>query len=136
MSMYNLVFGDTSERGTALLAVLGFTSFDQVGRYRDAWLENHPEGGLLIAVYTRNGGGNRTECWESINSAECTCPACVANIALPQHPHWVRGADDTFDSTYRTEYFRVPAEFVDVLAPHAGEHVDTSARWQAAIDAL
>lgn len=146
MSMYGLVFDGAGahERGGLLLGVLGFTKFSDVGRFRDAWLEKDDAGQPMIAVYTRNGGGNREECWnhdnepmsETVDSAACECPACKANHFLPAHELWARGVDDEFDSTYRTEYFRVPEKFLADLTPLAGEHVDTSGRWLAAIDAI
>ena len=52
--MYNAIFGENPRAG-ALLACIGLTKAD-VGRYRDVWLTDKH-----IAVYTRNGGGNR-EC--------------------------------------------------------------------------
>lgn len=60
MSMYELVFDD-GEKGLPLLAVLGFKKASDVGRYRSAWLEKDDKGIVRIAVYTRNGGGNRNE---------------------------------------------------------------------------
>lgn len=53
MSMYSLVFG-SNPRGPLVLATLGLTPSD-VGRYRDAFVAKGE-----IAVYTRNGGGNRS----------------------------------------------------------------------------
>jgi hypothetical protein len=55
MSMYNALHG-INPMADQLLACLGLTRAD-VGRFRDAYVS---EG--TIAVYTRNGGGNR-ECW-------------------------------------------------------------------------
>lgn len=147
MSMYGLVFGQDGgpqKRGRAILAILGFESFDSVGRYRDAWVEQGESGEPVIAIYTRNGGGNREECWRleddprpaTADSAGCDCPACMANHELPAHEYWIRGEDDDFDSTYRTEYFRVPPEFVEALRTVAQEPVDTDQRWLAAIDAI
>jgi hypothetical protein len=136
--MYNMVFGSEgpAKRGQVLLAMLGFTSFTNVGRYRDAWVETS-EDGPIIAIYTRNGGGNRESCWQPDgafqNSVECDCPACVANYRMPAHPGWAMGRDDEFDSTYRTEYFQAPAEYLDLLEPVAGDPVDTSQRWHEAI---
>lgn len=60
MSLYNLLSGRGAS-GNALVAVLGI---EDVGRYRDAWIERGDDGKLRIAVYTRNGGGNR-ECWHA-----------------------------------------------------------------------
>ena len=61
MSMYAMVLGDSNlpNRSGFLLGILGNPD---VGRFRDAWLEKDAQGVPQIAVYTRNGGGNR-ECW-------------------------------------------------------------------------
>jgi hypothetical protein len=139
--MYNMVFGSEgpAKRGRILLAMLGFQSFTDVGRYRDAWVETS-EDGPLIAIYTRNGGGNRESCREPDgvfhDSVGCSCPACVANHVMPAHPGWVTGRDDEFDCTYRTEYFSAPAEYLELLASVASDPVDTSERWHAAIASL
>lgn len=53
MSLYNIVFGE-NPLGEALLATLGLKP-ETVGRYRDCFVS-----GGEIAVYTRNGGGNRS----------------------------------------------------------------------------
>jgi len=59
MSMYNIIFGTHAE-ADVLLAIIGRTRED-FGRFRDAYVAE--EGGEpVIAVYTRNGGGNR-DCW-------------------------------------------------------------------------
>jgi hypothetical protein len=55
MSFYNMLHG-INPMADQLLACLGLTRGD-VGRFRDAYVS---EG--KIAIYTRNGGGNR-ECW-------------------------------------------------------------------------
>jgi len=55
VSLYNMLFGQ-NPIGDVLLATLGLKQ-DDVGRYRDCFVaDGH------IAVYTRNGGGNR-RCW-------------------------------------------------------------------------
>lgn len=122
MTMYNLIFGE-SANADQLLTVLGL-SRDDFYRYRDCYLTENGE----ITVYTRGGGNNR----------ECLCserflgefytknfpehqrceeveghlhyPGCVA-ICHGQnrnHPCYVCDADDDFDETYATFYFRVP----------------------------
>lgn len=57
MSLYNLLFG-TNPQADVLLAALGLSRGD-VGRFRDTFIDGQRQ---LIAVYTRNGGGNR-DCW-------------------------------------------------------------------------
>lgn len=195
MSMYGLVFGDADrpDRAGFLLAVLGSP---EVGRLRDVWLEKTSDDRIEIAVYTRNGGGNR-DCWHNEDpswgepgckhetfhrektvwlndgegepklewrvgrkwprrteyltgefeeedsykclapgSIECGCVGCIAQYRLPTHPLYIRDQDDDFDSTYATFYFKVPDEFLEMLTPLAGDHIDTSKRWADAIDAI
>jgi hypothetical protein len=50
-------------------------------------------------------------------------------------PH-LRDADDSFDATYATFYFRAPDEFREALAEAAVEPVNMSERWQAAIERI
>lgn len=139
MSMYHLVFGGEAakERGEILLAILGFDNFGAVGRYRDAWVERGADGEPIIAIYTRNGAGNR-ECWREDEPGSCdgTCTGCIAEEVLPRHPHYLRDQDDEFDGTYATFYFSVPEQWVEPLAEVAGDPVDTSKRWQDAIAAI
>ena len=120
--MYNLVAADGHQyaRGSILLAALGNPD---PGRFRDAWVEKNEDGEPVIAIYTRNGGGNR-ESYEDV----------IAD--LQDHPLYLRDADDDFDSTYATFYFRAPDELRDQLRQVAVEPVDMSERWQAAIAAL
>jgi hypothetical protein len=71
MSLYNMVFGQ-NPIADLLLGILGLTRED-VGRFRDAFVS---EG--QIAIYTRNGGGNR-ECWHgdvSLNDGYLGNPSC------------------------------------------------------------
>jgi len=135
MSMYDLVAGDghQHDRGSILLQILGNPN---PGRYRDAWVERGEDGEPVIAIYTRNGGGNR-ECWCSSDDHEKYGP-CTALVGeqFAQHPLHLRNTDDEFDSTYATYYFRAPAEFRDQLAEVAQAPVDTGARWHDLINAL
>lgn len=55
MSMYNAIFG-TNPFADLLLSAVGLDR-SAVGRFRDCYIEDG-----MIAVYTRNGGGNR-DCW-------------------------------------------------------------------------
>jgi hypothetical protein len=138
MSMYGLVFNgqQAQERGRALLAALGFTAFTDVGRYRDSWVERGDDGEPVVAVYTRNGGGNRG-CYAEFDMAcDGHCTGCVATKVLPAHPLYLRDRDDDFDSTYATFYFRAPAEWRDQLEEIAQEPVNMSERWQQAIEAV
>lgn len=135
MSLYDLAVADgrQHERGAVLLAILGDPV---VARFRDAWVEKSPDG-PVIAVYTRQGGGNR-ECYcDGGELGEAHVPdQCYAacNEALQAHPLYLSDADDSFDRTYATFRFKAPEEFREALAEVAVEPVDMSARWQEAID--
>lgn len=135
MSMYDLVAGDgrQRDRGALLLACLGDPD---PGRFRDAWIEKGDDGEPVIAIYTRNGGGNR-ECYcadgDHAESGPCTA---LVGQRLAEHPLHIRNADDDFDSTYATYYFRAPAEYREQLAGIAQEPVDMDARWKTLIDAI
>lgn len=122
MSMYDLVAADghQNRRGAFLIAALGNPD---VGRFRDAWVEKGDDGEPVIAIYTRNGGGNREDYEDVIDG-------------LQGHPLYLRDADDDFDSTYATFYFRTPDELVEAFRESAGEPVNMSDRWQQAIAAL
>ena len=128
MSLYNLMFGE-SPNADALLALIGLTPGD-VGRYRDCYLTKDGR----IAVYTRNGGGNR-ECWGS-DEDPCNCPGCVIEERLPKHPLYLSDEDDEFDCTYATIYFRLPESADrDALAAIQPEIARNDA-WLSAIAAL
>ena len=147
MALYDLAVGDGNqrERGAILLTLLGNPD---VARYRAAWVEKS-EAGPVIAIYTRQGGGNR-ECYCADYGREHPDPSCYAacNEALAKHPLYLRDQDDGFDATYATFYFRAPAELpasvpadlrevmaaaLEALPGIAVEPVDTDQRWQDAI---
>ena len=134
MSLYDLAVADghQNERGAVLLGMLGSPV---VARYRDAWIEKSGDG-PVIAVYTRQGGGNRTCYCDGGDPGRAHVPEqCYAacNEALQAHPLYLRDADDSFDGTYATFYFKAPGEWREVLAEAAVEPVDMGARWQEAI---
>jgi hypothetical protein len=136
MSLYEIAVADghQHERGAVLLAVL---DSPVVARFRDAWVEKGDDG-PVIAIYTRQGGGKR-QCYCGSEPGRAHVPEqCYAacNEALAAHPLYLRDADDEFDGTYATFYFRVPEEVRGVLAEAAVEPVDMSARWKAAIDRI
>ena len=114
------------------------------------------DAGPVIAIYTRQGGGNRECCCRDSPEefaarhfpARCSA-AC--NEALAAHPLYLRDADDKFDTAYATFYFRAPselpaavpadlrallAEALAALPEAAGEPVNMDERWQAAIDRI
>lgn len=125
MGLYNAVFGE-NDFGRALVAVLDEAQPIDVGRYRDAWVEDHDDQ-LLIRIHTRNGGGNREEYRSQIES-------------MQQHPWYVRDCDDSFDSTYADFYFRIPdeidAKLREGIIGLAQQPVDIGERWRTAINIL
>lgn len=117
MSMYGLVFGQ-NPASEVILATLGIKKED-TGRFRDCFIANGE-----IAIYTRNGGGNRGEYQGVIDE-------------LAKHPCYLRDEDDDFDCTYATIYFKFPDEYAEELKKlDSGEKFDPSARWLAAIEAI
>lgn len=135
--LYNLVLGDGGEhiRGAAVCDVLGLTTA-AVGRFRDAWVEQR-DGMPVIAIYTRNGGGNREHYADDVDAGpDCTCTGCIITYRLPAHPLYLNDRDDGFDPTYATVYFNVPEAFRAELSEVMIDPVDTDARWRAAIDAI
>lgn len=136
MSLYELAVADGNqrERGAVLLGMLGGPV---VARFRDAWVEKSDDG-PVIAIYTRQGGGNR-ECFCGSEPGRQHVPGqCYAacNEALAAHPLYLRDADDDFDRTYATFYFRAPEEWREVLEGAAVDPVNMSERWQAVIDKI
>lgn len=123
--MYNAIFGD-GERGYPLLGALGFSKLEDVGRYRDAWIEKDGQGGYRIAVYTRNGGNNREDYMPDFSG----------------NPYFLFDQDDEFDNTYATIYFSVPPELLKMVeaaiaqGAEIPEPVDMDQEWQTAIKAL
>jgi hypothetical protein len=129
--MYGLIFGQ-NPASDFLLGILNLTKED-VGRFRDCFVT---EDGSQIAVYTRNGGGNR-EHWSDDKEAgeSCHCPGCTIEYHLPKHPLYVRDEDDDFDRTYATVYFRVPDE-AKALVKDLAEKRDPNALWLKTLDDL
>lgn len=133
MSMYGMIFGRNKD-SDVILATLGLTKAD-VGRFRDCFVADGK-----IAVYTRNGGGNR-ECFEQdepgYDAATCHCTGCIITKWLPVHPNYLDDQDDDFDSTYATVYFSFPGEYADALrALDSGVAWDPDARWQTLLAGL
>lgn len=139
MALYDIAVGDghQHERGATLLQLLGWPA---VARFRDAWVEKG-ESGPVIAIYTRQGGGNRECCCRDMPEvfAEQHVPSrcsAASNEELARHPLYVTDRDDEFDATYTTFYFRAPDEVRGMLAGVAGEPVNMDERWKAAIDRI
>ena len=152
MSLYNMVFGNSAQ-APLVLALLDKPG-GYFGRFRDAWIEQCEDGSLRLAVYTRNGGGNR-EHYDDDRKAgpDCDCTGCIATFQLPRDPLYITDRDDDFDATYATFYFRVPDGAEDKLRALAKEQgielpedwtlvsiaqvpPDMRERWEAAIEAI
>jgi hypothetical protein len=113
MSMYNALFGVNPLSGV-LLGMLGLKPSD-VGRFRDTYVTEQ-DGQPVIAVYTRNGGGNRDHYDdESESGPECSCTGCTMTYRIPAMAGYLRDEDDDFDCTYNTAYFAAPDEWRDLL---------------------
>jgi hypothetical protein len=87
-----MLFGKNPQTAL-LLAVIGLREND-VERFRDVSVA---DGGRRIEVYTRTGGGNRDSYPQEIMRAR---------------PEWIDSEDDDYDSTYCTDTFNVPEEWV------------------------
>lgn len=128
---YNMIFPGGFERGAILLGpLMGARSFQQFGRYRDCWIEHDGDGGVVLHVYTRVGGGNRKDYAAEIEW-------------MRSRPNFITDADDTFDSTYASFWFRIDVsdqdfgpQLMDKLREIAVEPVDTAIKWQKAIEAI
>jgi hypothetical protein len=146
MSMFGIVFPDPrrQERMALLLAIVAYDcENEEVAeewmqpildlRLRDAWVEKQPDGPPVLAVYTRNGGGNREHFHDGGSDG---CIACAGEKAT-EHPAYLSDADDEFDSTYRTYRFAFPADlrsdYKEALNEVAEEPRDMS---KIAIDAI
>lgn len=136
--MYSMVFPD-EHRISRYQTLLPMLQPINPGRFRDAWVEVQ-DGKVVIALYTRNGGGNREHYTsEDVEAGiNCTCTGCIATYHLPSHPDYLYDEDMEFDSTYATFYFKIPdsqpAWIVDALRDVAEpEKVNMAERWQEAI---
>ena len=109
MNMYNLLFG-MNDKAEEILKMIGDVP---IGRFRDAWIEDR-DGTPVIAIYTRNGGGNRDH-WgfnsDDEEGMDCDCPGCIQTYRIPSSPYYLDDEDDEFDSTYATNYFGIPPEY-------------------------
>jgi hypothetical protein len=143
MNMYEMLFAD-GEKGLPLLGALGFKSVYDVGRYRSSWIEKGEDGKPRIAVYTRNGGGNREHYDEEKEAGEkCFCTGCMIEVHLPKHPLYIKDRDDDFDCTYATVYFQIPESLKKILNEQDSDwekkiqnSVDMSDVWQKAIESI
>lgn len=96
MSLYNQLFNENPD-AAVLIGVLGLNK-EVFGRYRDIYLNTD---GTEITVYTRCGGGNRTE-YERVFEM------------MKRHPNYISDWDDSFDNTYAYIKFSVPEKYADM----------------------
>lgn len=94
MSMFDLVVGNTGYP-PQLMGLAGLEP-SMVARYRDHWVEKDGErtDAVILAVYTRLGGGNRPDYTDELD-------------AMHALPSFISDEDDAFDATYCTLRFRV-----------------------------
>lgn len=93
MSLYNILFG-TNEEAPELLGMLGVNK-EYFSRFRDIEIIN---GGTVIRVFTRLGGGNRVgykKEWDKIK----------------KHELYIKDYDDEFDETYAYIEFKVAEKY-------------------------
>ena len=116
MSLYNAILGINPQ----YVLLLRFIRIPEVNipRFRDAYIAEK-DGELVIAVYTRVGGGNRGH-WdfgyeEYSPGPECPCPGCQSINVLEKHEAHIGNVDDERDSTYATYFFHVTEEEQSVL---------------------
>lgn len=91
MSFYNMLFGMNGQ-SDLLLAVVGLKRVD-IERFRDC---SSAADGSVISVYTRTGGGNRSD---------------YPNLLMRKLPEWSGSEDDDYDSTYCHDTFTVPEQW-------------------------
>lgn len=109
MSLYNMVFGTNPALSVALFLLQKEPGY--FGRFRDAWVEKSQDGKFMVAVYTRNGGGNRQHYDDEEKAGPgCGCTGCIMAYRLPEDPLYLCDKDDEFDYTYATVYFKVPSD--------------------------
>ena len=116
MSFYNTLFG-SNPLADLILATLKLTR-QETGRFRDCFVAEGE-----IAIYTRNGGGNREDYEEVF-------------VQLSRHPNYLRDQDDDFDCTYATIYFSFPSDYKDILDKLDSGKFEPSKKWLEAIDSI
>lgn len=137
--LYDIVFPDSKRAARlALMSLLitpeGESPYVVFGRIRDSWFERQGDD-VVIALYTRNGGGNREHFHD--DGDDGTCTGCKME-KITSHPLYLNDRDDSFDSTYATIWFRLPdsldAATRDRLRGLAVDPVDMSAKWKEQIE--
>lgn len=86
MSLYNVIFG-TDPLAPLLTGLIQEVEPVDFGRFRDAYLVN--EGGeAMIAIYTRNGGGNRDHWARDIHYMPGEEPSCIWDESAGESGMW------------------------------------------------
>lgn len=117
--MYNVLFG-YNKLARQLLELLKIDP-ETVPRFRDCFLSTEN----TIIIYTRIGGGNRSDYAEGIEM-------------MRKWPGYLRDEDDSFDSTYASFHFAIPENHKEVCEAFVKNDwgVNPSKRWKKAIDEL
>lgn len=120
MSLYNLIC-NTNNYADIALTVAGLDD-KNVGRFRDAYFTADENDKIIVEVFTRNGGGNRTcDKYYNDDSDECDldddfcCQGCIITNAKKLFPTFLRDEDSTFDSTYASMYFSILPEYQEEI---------------------
>jgi hypothetical protein len=117
-----MVFG-TSGWPNEIMSMYGLRP-EMIGRFRDHWVERDGDDALILAVYTRNGGGNREE-------------YAGNNAAMQALPTYIEDADDNFDNTYATFRFRMTREQITAwLSDTENVDVDDETTVEQVVDQL
>lgn len=113
MSLYNMVF----RQGLAAPWILQALRCPprSFGRYRDAFLREEEEHGLVMVIHTRCGGGNREEYEEVFEDAR-------------EHDLYLYDRDCEYDSTYADIVFKAPDGFLDQILKEGVEAMMDSDR--------
>ena len=117
MSLYNTLFG-VNEDMPILLGMIGLNA-EYFNRFRDIDLIN---GGTVIRVMTRLGGGNRKnyqETWDKIR----------------RHKLYLGDYDDGFDETYAYIEYKIPEEYIKTAKTmFKGEPISFSERFKKELE--
>jgi hypothetical protein len=115
MSLYSILGG----KNTASNIVIKYAGLENkdVGRFRDAYF-GIKDNKLIAAIYTRNGGGNRTcfrEFFDDVDysNSECECHGCIITNASELFDNYLYDEDDNYDCTYATMYFSILPEYIE-----------------------
>ncbi len=95
-----------------------------IGRYRNTNLINN---GNCVEIQTRDGSDNRNcqsdNYWHQLSKRQqkrnsngsCYCTGCCQSRHIQKHVLYLNDHDDDWDSTYASNYFRVPKRYLTPL---------------------